>query len=144
MINVLFFGHTTQHAGILVPQPGIKPVPSAILITGLPGNSLMISFISNVHFYLDLAKSLSFFKEHNLFFQWWWCTFSFWGGFTLLYSFDPCNYNIDCWFSDFSMHENYLESLLKYYFLFSKPKTGPEICISDKVSRFRDHTMRTT
>ena len=30
MINVLFFGHTTQHAGILVPQPGIKPVPSAM------------------------------------------------------------------------------------------------------------------
>ena len=30
MINVLFFDHTTQHAGILVPQPGVEPVPSAM------------------------------------------------------------------------------------------------------------------
>ena len=25
-----FFGHTAQHVGILVPQPGIEPVPPAV------------------------------------------------------------------------------------------------------------------
>ena len=30
LFEFFFFGHTTQQAGILVPQPGIEPTPPAV------------------------------------------------------------------------------------------------------------------
>ena len=42
--NSFFFGCAAQHAGILVPHPGMEPVPG-VLTTGLPGKSLPDIFI---------------------------------------------------------------------------------------------------
>ena len=66
----LFFGCITRRVGILVPQPGIKPMPPALDTTGPPGKSLCIFKLNVVlDSSVEQRRSVLGIQEENMLLQ---------------------------------------------------------------------------
>ena len=66
---VMFWFFGCEACGILVPGPGIKPVPPAlqgeVLTTGLPGKSQYMPFKSKLYFYSSFKFAAKFSRRYR-------------------------------------------------------------------------------